>query len=439
MSAKHLRCNLSARHQLSALALGVVGLLGTAGQAWAGGIMIYEAGQEGTGLANAGAAVLATDPSILMNNPAGISQLKGTQVNVNAQVILGDLQFSRDDDNTFGGNEGGNSLEYIPGSSFFISHQLEDQRTSIGFGMYGNFGLALDYDDDWAGRYFTQESAIMGVSFQPTFAYQVTDDLSLGFGPRLMYGYFRTEVAVNNNVLGLGNADDGQLRYKDEDWGAGVNLGLLYNLNERTKLGLAYTSKIDLEFEDSPELKDITNPLLNLALNRVGIDQLQLDMSVPQTALASLSYQLGSQWTLLGSVGWQDWSEFGKIGVEVDTNAAGTSTGVDRQYKDTWHVSVGAQNQISRKLRWNMGVGYDSSAVEDDDRTVDNPMNEAWRLATGFNYELEEGLDLTMSYTLIWLGDMDVQQTKSRSGGSVSGEYANSALHVLGGGMIWRF
>lgn len=414
------------------------GLLFASLQAEAGGIMIYEAGHEGTGLANAGSAVMASDPSILMTNPAGISQLAGTQINFNAQLILGDVSFSRDNANTFGGNEGGNALKYLPGSSFFISHQL-DERSSIGFGMYGNFGLAVDYDDDWAGRYFAQESAIIGVSFQPTYAYKITDDLSVGLGPRFMLGYFRTEVAVNNNVLGLGNAEDGQLRYKDTDWGTGANVGVLYNLNERTKLGLAWTSKIKLKFEDKPELKKITNPLLRLALNRLDADQLNVDMNVPQTVTTSVSYQLDPQWTLLGSLGWQDWSDFGKVGVEVDTDLGSTSKTAQRQYKDTWHASIGAQHQINPKLRWNVGLGYDSSAVDDKDRTVDNPMNEAWRLATGVSYALQDDVDVHMSYTLIYLGDMDVQQTKARSGGSVSGEYKNAALHVLGGGVVWRF
>ncbi|EKT4554715.1 transporter [Pseudomonas putida] len=418
--------------------LGFGGLLGASLPAVAGGIMIYEAGHEGTGLANAGSAVLATDPSVLMTNPAGISQLAGTQVNLNTQVIFGDVNFSRDNANTFDGNEGGNSLKYLPGSSFFISHQL-DERTSVGFGMYGNFGLALDYDDDWAGRYFSQESAIIGVSFQPTFAYKINDELSLGIGPRFMLGYFRTEVAVNNNVLGLGNAEDGQLRYKDTDWGTGVNVGLLYSLNERTRLGLAYTSKIKLEFKDKPDLDNITNPLLRVALNRLDVDQLSMEMNVPQTVTASLSYQLDPQWTLLASLGWQEWSDFGKLGVEVDTDSASTSRTAERQYKDTWHLSMGAQNQLSSKLRWNIGLAYDSSAVDDQDRTVDNPMNETWRLATGFNYALKEDLDVHMSYTLIWLGDMEVQQTKTRSGGTVSGEYSNAALHVIGGGLVWRF
>ncbi len=404
----------------------------------AGGILIYEAGQEGNGLANAGAAALAKDSSVLMSNPAGLTQLQGTQVSANAQVILGDLSFSRDSNNPFNGNEGGNALQYLPGASLFISHQLDD-RAAIGFGMYGNFGLALDYDDDWAGRYFTQEAAIIGVSFQPTLAYKFTDDLSVGIGPRIMYGYYRTEMAINNNLLGLRDRPDGQLEYKDTDVGTGVNLGVLYQLNPRTRLGFAYTSKIKLEFEDSPHVRNISNPILNAGLRRLDVDTLELDLNVPQTATFSLAHELDEQWTLLGSLGWQDWSDFGDVGVEVDANNGGVSRTVDRKYKDTWHASLGAQYQATPHLRWSMGLGYDSSAVDDEDRTVDNPMGETWRLATGVNYMIDEGLDVHLAYTLIWLGDMDVEQTKSRSGNTLSGSFDNSALHIIGGGATWRF
>ncbi|BAN47081.1 OmpP1/FadL family transporter [Metapseudomonas resinovorans] len=413
-----------------------LGLLGS--QAHAGGVLIYEAGQESAGLANAGSAALASDPSVLMSNPAGLTELAGTQISANAQVILGDIRFSRDANNQFDGNEGGNALEWLPGASLFVSHQI-DERSAIGFGMYGNFGLAVDYDDDWAGRYFTQEAAIIGISLQPNIAYKFTDQLSLGVGPRLVYGYYRTEVAINNNLLGLLDRPDGQLEYKDTDTGAGVNLGLLYKLDERTQVGLAYTSKVKLEFEDNPDVRDVSNPIINAALGRLGVDSLELDLNVPQTVLFSVAHQLDSQWKLLGSLGWQDWSEFGDVGVEVDANAGGVDRSVDRKYKDTWHASIGAQYQVTRQLRWNMGVGYDSSAVDDEDRTVDNPMAETWRLATGINYQVDEGFDVHVAYTLGWLGDMDVEQSKRRSGTTLSGSYDNAALHIIGGGATWRF
>ncbi len=426
--------------QLRPLCVPVLALVAAmhANPSWAGGILIYEAGQEGNGLANAGSAALANDPSVLMSNPAGITQLKGTQISANAQVILGDLRFSRDSSNQFDGNEGGNSLEYLPGASLFVSHQI-DERSAIGFGMYGNFGLALDYDDDWAGRYFTQEAAVIGVSLQPTWAYKFTDDLSIGIGPRIMVGYYRTEMAINNNLLGLADRPDGQLEYKDTDVGVGVNLGVLYQADPRTRVGLAYTSKVKLEFEDKPHLKDINNPLLHAALRRLDVDSLELDLNVPQTLTASIAHELGNQWTLLGSLGWQDWSDFGDVGVDVDANGGGTSRTVDRKYKDTWHASVGALYQATPQWRWSVGLGYDSSAVDDEDRTVDNPMGEAWRLATGVNYTVDEGLDLHLAYTLVWLGDMDVDQTKSRSDTTLSGSYDNSALHIIGGGATWRF
>lgn len=405
---------------------------------WAGGVNLYEAGQEGSGLANAGAAVLATDPSVMMSNPAGITELAGTQINANGLLMLGHIRFSRDSGNQFDGNEGGNALQYLPGASFFISHQL-DERSSIGFATYGNFGLALDYDDDWAGRYFTQEAAIIGVSLQPTYAYKLTDDLSVGIGPRLMYAYYRTEAAIDNNVLGLGNQPDGQLEYKDTDVGTGVNVGMLYRLTPQIMLGLAYTSKIDLHFKDRPHVDDVSNPLLNLALNRLNVDDLKLDMQVPQTVLASASYELDGQWKLLTSLGWQQWSKFGEIGVEVDTDSAGTSITSDRKYKDTWHVSLGAQYQASPKVRWSMGVGFDSTMVDDRDLTVDNPAGDLWRFATGVNYQVDKGLDLHLAYTLIWAGDLDVDQSKARSGTTVSGTYKDMALHVIGGGAVWRF
>ncbi|OLF54279.1 OmpP1/FadL family transporter [Pseudomonas chlororaphis] len=408
------------------------------GNSWAGGIMIYEAGQEGNGLANAGAAALTDDPSVLMSNPAGITQLAGTQISANAQVILGSLTFSRDASNQFDGNEGGNALQWLPGASFFISHQI-NERSAVGFGMYGNFGLALDYDDDWAGRYFTQEAAVIGVSFQPTIAHQFTDQLSVGIGPRLVYGYYRTEMAIDNNLLGVLDRPDGQLEYKDTDVGTGVNLGVLYKLNERTQIGLAYTSKVKLQFKDSPQVRNVSNPIINAALRRLDVDALELDMNVPQTVLLSVAHRLDPQWKLLGSLGWQDWSDFGEIGVAVDANAGGVDRTVNRQYKDTWHASVGAQYQANSKLRWNMGLGYDSSAVDEKDRTVDNPMGDTWRLATGVNYQVEAGLDLHLAYTLVWLGDMDSEQTKARSGTTLSGTFRNSALHIIGGGATWRF
>ncbi|MGH8466643.1 MAG: OmpP1/FadL family transporter, partial [Pseudomonas sp.] len=184
--------------------------------------------------------------------------------------------------------------------------------------------------------------------------------------------------------------------------------------------------------------KGIRNPLLQQSLSGLAVDNLGIDMNIPQTLTLSVAHQVNPQWTLLGSVNWQDWSEFADVGVALDSADGTLKRSVDRHYQDTWHLSFGAQRQLSPTLRWNIGVAYDSSAVKDRDRTVDNPMNETWRLATGVSYQLARDMDLNLNYTLVWLGDMDVQQRRG-NGQTLSGQYPNSALHILGGGVTWRF
>jgi len=152
--------------------------------ALAGGIMLYEIGSDNTGLANAGAAARAQGPSTIASNPAGRSYLPGTQVSAGGQLLFGDLGFDVDGTSTAGG-DGGNPLGLTPSASFFISQQL-DERWTIGFGSYGDFGLAENYDNDWAGRHYLQNASIVGLSLVPSAAYKFNEQWSLGIGVKAM-------------------------------------------------------------------------------------------------------------------------------------------------------------------------------------------------------------------------------------------------------------
>ncbi|WP_295037475.1 OmpP1/FadL family transporter [Salinicola sp.] len=413
-------------------------VIGYSAVAEAGGILLYEVGQEDSGLANAGSAARAMDPSVMMTNPAGIARLPGNQLYVGGQLIVGRIDFDPDGNTSTYGGDGGNAMVPTPGPSLFVSHPM-DERSTIGIGIYGNFGLGLDYDNDWVGRYVVQETSIVAASIQPTYAYRFNPKLSLGIGPRLVYGNFRTESAVNNNVAGATGYADGQMEYEDHDTAWGWNLGLLYEMDDFTRFGLAYTSKVDLDFDDRPDFRGLDNPVVDSAVQQIAVNRVGLGLRIPETITASIFHQISDEWAVMGSLGWQNWSEFGDVAVELDTGLSDASAEADRHYQDTWHVSFGAQRQIHRHLRWNMGIAYDSSAVKNGNRTLDNPMNEAWRLATGLNYRWDESLDLTLNYTFIYLGDMDVDQTKAISGQRVSGRYSSAYLNVIGGGVRWRF
>ncbi|MNO06024.1 Outer membrane protein transport protein (OMPP1/FadL/TodX) [compost metagenome] len=77
--------------------------------------------------------------------------------------------------------------------------------------------------------------------------------------------------------------------------------------------------------------------------------------------------------------------------------------------------------------------------MSDGDRTFTVPMAESWRLATGATYALNKDTDVNVSWAMVWLGDMPVDQTKSISGHQVSGEYGDAWIQALSGNMTWRF
>ena len=53
---------------------------------------------------------------------------------------------------------------------------------------------------------------------------------------------------------------------------------------------------------------------------------------------------------LMASMGWQAWSRFGKIVVGVYP-VNDTELTVDIDYKDTWHVAIGAEYPVSRHMK----------------------------------------------------------------------------------------
>ena len=402
--------------------------------AWAGGILLYEIGTDNAGLANSGAAARAQGPSSIASNPAGMSYLPGTQITAGLQVMYGDLSFDRDAGTNSPGSGSGNALDPIPGGSFFISHELDD-HWSVGFGQYGDFGLAVNYDNDWSGRYFAQNSSLLGLSLVPSVAYSFNEQWSVGVGIKAMYGMLQAQTAIDRSPFGFTDRTDGQYKYKDGAWGYGANVGVIYAPQPGTRIGLAYTSKVDLDFEDRLDVKGDGR-----LLERINDTNTKLDTTVPQTVTLSLFQQLDRQWALLASANWQDWSEFGEIGVQVDTTAFGAqSKSVDAGFKDTWHLSLGAQYQATEQWLWNVGVAYDSSAVSDSKRSVIVPMGESWRIATGATYALNKDTDINVSWAMVWLGDMPVDQTKEISGNQLSGEFDDAWIQALTGNMTWRF
>lgn len=400
----------------------------------AGGLSLYEIATPDVGLASAGYSARAQDPSTLLKNPAGMSRLQGSQAQGGLQLLYGDVQFTPNSDTSvrLGTDDGGNAIGLLPGASFFYVHEL-GEKWRVGFGTFSNFGLAAEYDDDWVGRYYVQKSTLLGMSLMPSLSYKINDWLSAGAGLNAMYGYLNTEVAVNNLEPGFG---DGQLKLKDNTWGFGANVGILIEPTQRLRIGVTYNSPVELNFEDTPSFSNL-GPGLTPILANPG--ELNLGMTVPQSVMAGVYYELTENLALMGDVGWQNWNAFGRVDVGLNSANPQDLT-ADLNYEDTWHVAVGAQYKLTETWQLTGGVAYDSSAVDDASRTVTMPMGEAWRFGAGVKWQVSDAINLGAAYEFLWAGDMAVDQGTDLSlRGRVAGAYEGASFSFLTLNMTWKF
>jgi len=407
----------------------------------ASGLFLYEVANDNAGLANAGAAARAQNPGTLASNVAGMSYLPGTQISGGLQLLHSNLEFSRDGNSNIAGRDSGTLMEWVPGGSLFVTQQL-DEHWHVGFASYGDFGLGLDYENDWSGRYFIQNDELLGLTLQPSVAYRFNDQWSLGLGLRAMYAMLDAQLAIDNTPLDIRSDSDGSMTYKSHDWGFGANLGVIYQPWQGTRIGLNYASEIELEFEDALSPEGL-GPVVANRLQAAGIlgAETELTMNVPQTLTLSLYHALNEQWAVLASANWQDWSSFGQVGVQIDSGNPVSGT-ADANFKDTWHLSLGTQYQATRQLLWNLGVGYDSSPVSDSDRTFSMPLGSTWRFGTGLTYALDRQTDLNLSYALIWMGNMEIDQQKQLPPNDpkrVSGEIEDAWIQAVSASATWRF
>ena len=155
-------------------------------------------------------------------------------------------------------------------------------------------------------------------------------------------------------------------------------------------------------------------------------------------AMFSVYHELNNRWAIMGDVGWQDWSRFGKVDVSVNSNNPRSLT-TDLNFKDTWHFALGAQYQVSQPWLLFFGAAYDTSSVKTGDMSVTLPMGEAYRFGTGTQYKLNQHLSLGFAYELIWMGTLNVNQTRGPLAGTVAGEYKDAAIHAFQGVLQYQF
>ena len=402
--------------------------------AQAAGLWLYEQGTPDVGTASAGMTSRAQDAATAFANPAGMTRLQGSQLMVGVQPIYTDIE-SDVEVATFGGGNGGNAGGFVPSGGLFYVHSLS-QDLKLGFSAGSYLGLGVTYDNDWAGRYYIQREDFTTAFANGAVGYRVNDWLSVGAGVSVVHGELEYKSAINNLLDG---GADGRFKYDDTDADIGANAGLLIEPRKGTRLSLTYISKVDFHFKDSNSIRG-AGPLLNAALQITGIagGTTKIKWTLPAQAMLGAYHELTDDLAIMGNLGWQNWSEFGQVGVSLDSTTS-ISTTVDANFQDTWHAALGARYRLDPQWSVSAGVAYDSSPVTNSDRSIALALDRQYRYAVGALYDWRKDITLGVAFEYMDAGSAPVDQQGGNLRGDLKSDFKNDDIYFLALSMNWKF
>ena len=422
---------------LSALILGSV--CSTAGAA---GFQLLEQNASGIGNAFAGSAADAENASIIYNNPAGMTELQDHEFSLGAVGIKPNFTFNNSNSSgVSGAGTGGNAGRWGVAPNAYLAWRLTD-KVSMGLGISAPFGLMTSYSSPWTGSAQSNKFSITTYNINPAIAYKINDAISVGVG--LNYQHFDADYQRQLSTLasvpfpslaavlgGTGFLMPGntplEAKLSGDAWG--WNAGALFKLSPSTNLGLSYRSQMNYNLTGT-----LTASGSSAQTNALLSGNVQANLTLPDTAIASITHQLNDKWELLGDVQWTGWGKLSSININYTSGALAGQTAqtLTTDFRNTWRLALGANYKVNDSWKLKTGLAWDQSPVRSaDTRLASLPDNDRYWVSAGVQYKPTKSstLDFGVAYMFMHSAQINNNQTASAAG-LLSGTYNDSGLIV---------
>ena len=365
--------------------------------------VIYEIGGMGPkSTAMAGSVVATADDPIdsLFFNPATISDVKGTKVTAGLSIINFPVEYKSQS----GYKDTNDTRPIIP----FLAYTTDSFSPIFwGIGVYSNFGIGFEYEEDPAhGVYGDLKSLIGTLSLNPTVAYRVTPQLVFAIQGNISYGKAEIDFPIATEAL----------KTESDGPGFGATLGLLYKPITPISIGLKWRSPS----------KFILRGDARLSNNK---DDLKLYLYYPQAVCIGLGYMPTNNLTLELDYTWYDWSHFRHSRFSYDTwdyLDAPFSGGV----KDCYRLSIGVEYLFKNNIVLRTGYMYNRSATHKEWLSPLGPDVTNHSFGLGGGIELGD-FEIGVSTIYIYVPDKNISPTESKSG--FPGKYTGKFYSIVAG------
>lgn len=370
-------------------------LLLVTAQSSAAGFQVSEHSASGLGRAFAGEAAVADNASVLARNPAAMSRFKQAEFTIVGSYVKPNVDIEGVTDQNPSRLNADNIVHsaFVP-ATYFI--QPINDKFAVGVGLFSTYGVATEFEKDYAAGTAAGTTDLMTLNINPSVSFKATEQLSLGLGLNATYGTatvdrYQGDLAGYLPGSGTPTAGTPYFEMEGDTWGFGWNAGVLFEFNETNRIGLAYRSQVDMDFEG--EFKGVTSGGITINSG--------LDLPLPAIAEFSGYHALTDSFAVSYSVLWTQWSKFEELkAVKSDDGSELFKKSED--FDDNMRYSVGVEYTLDQVIL-RAGFAYDESAGK---TTLSIPESDRFWYTVGATYNVSPALSLDFGLAYIYSSEV---------------------------------
>lgn len=314
-------------------------------------------------------AATADNPSAIYYNPAGITQIPGTDLQVGYLNYLG-INVHYDPNN--GGESSHTKFQWIYVPQVYLTHSFTNMPISVGLGVYSPFGLGVQWPEKSTLRSLAMDSKLTFITLNPVIAWKILPSLSLAAGPTFNYG----QIIFTR---GLETSSD-YFRFDGDNFSYGFNAGLLWQPHPKWSFGLNYRLTTSMDFSGHSSYAPVEGGPSTYVPTTAHVP-------FPQTVSGGISFRPTPKWNLEFDVDYINWDSLNTITLSGTKNIFGFDLPLQLNWRDSWQYKFGVTRYFEKGWYASAGYFYSTETAPNETFTPAVPDTALNVASLGFGHE----------------------------------------------------
>ncbi len=311
-----------------------------------------------------GEAFVATadNPSAVYYNPAGITQLDGSNFRGGLYGIYLDPSFQPfGSDATYDNRD---NLHAVP--QLYYTYSSKNCPLSFGVGMFAPYGLGLRWPQDTGFRTISTKSSLMYMSLNPVIAYKVLPTLSVAAGFTLNYA----QILLRQGLV-WPSQDFDNFRFRGNGWAPGYNLGVMWQPVEMFSFGASLRSQTSIALDghtDYYNSQTFSAPGLTVPAFPSQRASASANMNFPLIAIGGVSFRPTKKWNFEFDVDYANWNSMQTVTIRQSSGFGALipqNIPVVLNWQDSYYYELGGTRYLDGGWRVSAGYIYNENSVPD--------------------------------------------------------------------------